>query len=185
VTEGSRVTGGQLVRVFLFFIVFIVSFEPASIAKPQDTACVVDKYGQYAATQEQWQRDLTKLVLSVRPEYSEVANLYLVDQLHRIELWRIAVEFMAWHAPEKLNLDSPLNQWISLDSLSEEEIAKADKRYSDLLRLTKHAHERPSHPDGDALRKVMREEVIHMPTYKALAERFTASVAKIEGIACK
>lgn len=172
------------VTKLIFVIVLCVSSVHASIAKLLDTACVIDKYSQYAATQEKWQRDQTKLVLSSHPQFIDVAHLYLEDQLIMIELRRITVEYIARYAPEKLNPDASINQWISQGKFSEEEIAKSNKLYSDLLQLAKQVRNRPPHPDGDALRNIMREKVVNMPEYKALAKGFNASVARIEKIVC-
>jgi len=164
---------------------FLVGMFSAGVAKSHDAACLSDKYGQYAAVQEQWQHDLTNLVLSAYPEYAEVANLFMTDQLRMIEMSRIELEFLALYEPEKLNCDAPLNQWLALNASSKEEIAKADNQFADLLQLAKQARERPPHPDGDALRKVMREKLINIPQFKALIEEFNASVARVESIACE
>lgn len=172
-------------KTFIFVVILSGITLSAGLAASQDTTCVIDKYGQYAATQEKWQHDLTNLVLSAYPRFTEVANQYLEDQLTRIELRRLAVAFMARQAPDKLNLAAPLNQWLDLDPSTEAAIAKTNKRYADLLRSRKQARERPPHPDGDALRKVMREHVVKMPAYRALAGKFAASIAQIENVTCE
>ncbi|MGD8307914.1 MAG: hypothetical protein PVG98_00635 [Chromatiales bacterium] len=150
-----------------------------------DPDCAVEKYAGYAAAQARWQRDLTRLVVATCPQYTEVANRYMEDQLARIELRRIAVAFLARQRPATLDTTAPINQWLSLDPATEKEIAGGDERYAKLLQQQEQARARPPHPDGDALRTAMREKIMPKPAYRALAARLSAAVEQVEAIACE
>jgi hypothetical protein len=147
--------------------------------------CLTNKYSRYAKAQETWQRNVTELIVELVPRYEEAAQMYLTDQLRAIEQAKLAVEFLARQEPDKLRTQMSLNNWLSLEGTDRRRIAASDERYAELLELHTAARKRPPHPDGDALREVIRSEVMTSGQYKELLEAYSRSVQAAEDIQCQ
>ena len=147
--------------------------------------CVTRKYASYAEAQIKFQKKLTELIITVAPEYSEVANLYLKDQLDVIERQMIAVKHLSRKRPDQLRVSRPLRSWLDLTQEDEAGIALANSRYKELLQLSSEAKKRPPHPDGDALRSLVREKVSPSPEYRELFSEFVRAVQALEDEECE
>lgn len=169
-----------LMPLSFIFAALTVSFN----ANALDIDCTIDKYKKYASAQEQWQRALTDLTLKANEKLKDVAHMYLSDQLNHIEMNRIAVEFMLHHNPSKVRLNVSINQWLTIDGNDKSMIANSSKRYAELLISTKAAQQRPPHPDGEAIRTLMRDHIIKMTEYQNLLTKFNMATTKINSQAC-
>ena len=138
--------------------------------------CVTKKYTSYSEARIKFQRELTELIITVAPECSEVANLYLKDQLNLIERGMIAVKHLARNRPDQLRVSRPFQGWLDLTQEDEARIALENVRYRELLQLSSEAKKRPPHPDGDALRSVVREKVSPSQESKELFSEFFRAV---------
>jgi hypothetical protein len=107
------------------------------------------------------------------------------DQLVRIELRRRAVSYQVTNVPQEIKPGMPLRRWGLPGESGEAEIANADPRYAQLLRQKQQARDLPPHADGDALREVMRTEVMQMPDYTALIETLTKDTDAAEAMTCQ
>lgn len=168
----------------LSVLVYTVLMPVVAAAAAPSSECLTNKYSQYAKAQETWQRDLTKLIVSLVPQYEEVAAMYLTDQLRSIEQSKLAVEFLAREEPDRLRTQLSLNNWLNLNGADRQRIATSNERYAELLELRAASRKRPPHPDGDGLREVMRSKVMTSPDYNELLEVFSRSVQAAEGIQC-
>ncbi len=146
--------------------------------------CVTKKYASYAETQIKFQKELTELIITVAPGYSEVANLYLQDQLNLIERQMIAVKHLARNSPDQLRVSRPLRSWLDLTQEDAARIALENVRYRELLQLSSEAKKRPPHPDGDALRSLVREKVSPSHESKELFSEFFRAVQVLEAQGC-
>ena len=155
-----------------------------AIASPW-AACTLDKYSRYAQAQEAWQRGLAQLIAAVAPRHAELSQLFLSDQLRKIEGDKLAVEHLANHVPAKLRTHMTLNNWLSLSDEDQSRIASQSSRYRELQRLEEVVRKRPPHPGGDELRQIMRSEIMKSPAYTELLQRFSQSVKDIERIQCE
>ncbi len=148
--------------------------------------CTLEKYLGFSAAQVQFQKSVASLAeKNGASGLRDVLAQYLGDQLASIERRRIEFEFVWQIAPDKVRLDGPVQQWAArLESEDRARVAKAHPRYAELQRQEEAARNRPPHPDGDALRKVMRERVGKLPEYQKLLEDMNAAMAKANGVAC-
>lgn len=147
--------------------------------------CIISKYNTYADAQEQWQTGLTELIAGVMPHYTDVARLYMTDQLNGIERRRLAVEYLVNNQPDKLRMTMPPNNWLNLGVRDEERIDDFNRRYGELLRLAKEAKKRAPHPDGDGLRTAIKDRIMKLPKYQELFDAFLQSTQAIKGIQCQ
>lgn len=146
--------------------------------------CITEKYAKYAQAQEKWQRGLSQLIAETAPRYAGVAQQYMTDQLRAIEQSLLAVEYLAQREPTRLKTNMTLNNWLDIDEGDRQRIASSNKRYAELLSLSKKAMKWPPHPDGDGLRHLMRTEISKLPAYRKLLEAFSQSVKDVESIEC-
>ena len=168
--------------IFIILPLLVVSTAEAQSAAPSE--CFVSKYESFAEAQDQWQRGLALLISEATPSYSDVALLFMNDQLNAIERNVLAVRYLAENEPEKLRSDQPVNNWLDLDEPTKERIINASDRYGELDRLRGEAMIRPPHPDADAVRELMREELMVQPPYQALLATFTGSVERVNEVRC-
>lgn len=165
-------------------LLVLLPASPTLEATEPSTDCIANKYDRYAQAQEDFQRGLTRLISETAPQYTDVAQVLMVDQLNRIERARLEVEYLSRHDPSRLRTDMPVNAWLSLDDSDRQPIASQNDRYAELLRLAAEASDRPPHPDGDGLRALMRDEIAKLVAYKELLAAFSGSVEEIEAIRC-
>ena len=169
-----------LLPLLFFFTALTASFN----ANALDIQCAIDKYKNYTSAQEKWQWALTGLTVKTNKNLKDIANLYLSDQLNYIEMNRIAVEFMLHRNPNKLRLNTTINQWLTINSDDKSAIAKSSHRYAELLNLANATKQRLSHPDGEVIRTHMRDHITKMTEYQNLLAQFNAAVTKINSKAC-
>ena len=169
-----------LIPLSFLFTALTVPFN----ANALDIQCAIDKYKNYASAQEQWQRALTDLTVKTNGNLKDIANMYLSDQLNYIEMNRIAVEFMLHRNPNKVRLDTSINQWLTIDSDDKSTIAKSSNRYAELLSLANATKQRLPHPDGEAIRTLMRDHILKMTEYQNLLAQFNTAVTKVNSKAC-
>ncbi len=169
-----------LIPLSFLFTALIVAFN----ANALEIQCAIDKYKNYASAQEQWQRALTDLTVKTNGNLKDVANMYLSDQLKHIEINRIEVEFMLHRNPNKVRLDTSINQWLTIDSDDKSMIAKSSNRYAELLVWANAAKKRPPHPDGEAIRTLMRDDIVKITEYQNLLTQFNTAVTKVNSKAC-
>ena len=167
------------------FILSMWLVSATNVTASQWSDCIADKYKRYAVAQAAWQTGLNRLILEVAPQYADVAQLYMTDQLRAIERARLAVEYLTEHDPTKLRTQLPLPNWLNLDEADVQRIANDNRRYAELLRLEKEAMARPPHPDGDDLRRFMRTEINALEGYRKLLDAFSRSVQDAGSIECK
>ncbi|SCZ52275.1 hypothetical protein [Thiohalomonas denitrificans] len=166
-------------------LVYALLVPIVSFASETSSDCLARKYGNYALAKEKWQRAVTELIVGVAPEYKEVAEIYLRDQLRAIERAKIAVEFLAREELERLRIGMSLNNWLALDESLRQRVAANEQRYARLLELQKAALRRAPHPDGDGLRQLMRSEIAASDEYRALLKTFSKTVREIEDSQCQ
>src|SRR5690606_15927720 len=133
----------------LFLLLGILLATATNLAAEPLPECLADKYSRYSEAQESWQHSVTQLAIELAPRYEGVAQMYLADQLLRIEQARLAVHFLAHQRPKRLRTDLSLNNWLSLNDVDEQQIAAASQRYTELLERSTASHNRAPHPDGD------------------------------------
>jgi ABC-type sugar transport system ATPase subunit len=97
---------------------------------------------------------------------------------------RIAVEVLIHSEPDKVHVDSNINQWLDLSKEDKQIIAKRNKRYAELLNLLDSAKTRPAHPDGDKVRALMRDKISGMDEYKNLIAKLLTVIDKINSSKC-
>ena len=186
-----------LTSYFLVFLPWMILIRCSKVATPfllitslaspsavEWADCVTKKYASYGEAQTKFQKKLTELIITVAPEYSEVANLYLKDQLNFIERRMIAVKHLSRNRPDQLRVSRPFQSWLDLTQEDEARIALANSRYKELLQLSSQAKKRPPHPDGDALRSLVREKVSPSQESKELFSKFFRSVQALEVQKC-
>ena len=156
----------------------------ASASAVEWSDCVTKKYASYAEAQIEFQEKFTELIITVAPEYSEVASLYLQDQLNFIDRRVTAVKHLARTRPDQLRVSRPLQSWLDLSQEDEARIALANSRYKELLQLSSEAKKRPPHPNGDALRIVVREKVTPSQESKELLSEFFRAVQALDTQEC-
>lgn len=170
-------------RIYILLAGALLGFMPAAAgASPE---CLINKYEQFAKAQETWQRELARLIVEVAPGYDDVAQVYLRDQLRRIEQAKIAVAVLAYQEPDKLRTQMSLNNWLNLTEADRQRIATTNERYAELIRLGKESRDRPPHPDGDGLREVMRSNIMASSKYQTLQEAFLRSAKAAEEHQCQ
>ncbi len=168
----------------LMLVMGLLPFPASDAHATERMTCEVARFGGYADAQARWQRDLTELITSRHPDLAEVASLYRDDQLVRIELRRRVVKRLGEEGPQALDAQRPLRRWGLLDAAGEDRLAERDPGVARLLEQRRAARERPPHPDGDQLRRIMREELMHQPAYLELLERLTTTLAEAEAVTC-
>lgn len=168
----------------LFLLAALMAVIPSQAAQGKSAPCVAEKYRLYAKAQTKWQMELTDLVVKIAPQFKEVANLYLHDQLVFIELMAEAVDYLAKNNKKKLRTEKRLNSWLDLSREDKKILASANSRYREILLRYSEAKKRPPHPDGDALRKLMREKIVRSKEFSDLLNAFNRTVREIEARDC-
>lgn len=172
-------SGARTVRLIIAFVFMLLTLPALA-----DSSCLIDKYQRYADAKGRFQEGITALTVALAPAYREVAEQYRDDQLAMIDASRLAVEFLARTHPAQLHTAKPLNQWLQLDAAQRQDIARHDARYAELEALRQQRRERPAHEDGDALRALMRTEVMPSERYRELAEQLGQATADANAIRC-
>jgi hypothetical protein len=169
----------------LLLLVYMVFAPVMTAAAASSTDCLTSKYHAYAQAQETWQRKLTQLIVQVAPRYQEVAQTFLTDQLQAIERAELAVDVLARENPDRLRTDMSVSNWLDLTEDDRRHLAQSSKRYAELLGLREISRNRPPHPDGDALRELMRSTVMSLPEYKELLAEYSRAVDAADRLQCK
>ena len=152
----------------LFLCAALMAAIPGHAAQGKIATCIAEKYRLYAKAQSKWQMGFTDFVVKIAPQYKEVANLYVSDQLNGIERLAVAVDYLARNNLKKLRTERPLSSWLELSREDERAIASASSRYGELLRRSSEAKGRPPHPDGQALNAV--ELIAHVGVHGLRSE---------------
>ncbi len=146
--------------------------------------CILEKYKEYSIARVQWQLDSTSIIKKHKPSLAEVADIYMHDQLLHIERSLLEVKLLLSTAPDKINTNNRINQWIDIDSQKKKELMEISGRYREILILEQKARNRTSHPDGDELRSIMRTKIMHLPEFHKLISNLNEKVDEIESRVC-
>lgn len=146
--------------------------------------CLLEKYKNYTQAQEEWQRNITALIVKHDPSFEGVATLYMQDQLVKIEKNLRAVEILLLSNSGKIDGQRKLNQWLDLKAQDEQAFAKKDGKYAELLLRANKSKQRAPHPDGDRLRAAMRTKIAPLPQFRNLFSTFTGEIKGLESRPC-
>lgn len=146
--------------------------------------CLLSKYREYANAQKRWQIESTDLIKQYYPGLSEIADIYMQDQVLHIEKNLLAVVILLKTNQDKLNSDANLNQWLNLTKEDEQKLARESTKYNELLIISSDAMKRPPHADVDNLRSAMREEIMKLPEYQQLLSAFSKHINKLDARVC-
>ncbi|WP_286237264.1 hypothetical protein [Neptuniibacter halophilus] len=147
--------------------------------------CLQHKFKTYTNLQTQWQNDSTDLVTSKYPELSDVAVLYQKHQLALIQQRFAAFSIYLKVAPEKIQKERPINQWVTLSSAIKEDLSQKHLEFKKALEKVDSFRTALKHEDGDKLRKVFRSDILPSPEFKHLLEAFNSKVEDLNDDSCK
>ena len=168
-------------RKFLLISILVISYSSYA----ESNACLRTKYVKYAEAKTEYQRSLTELISRNHPELSDVATIYMHDQLLRIDRTLLTFNYLVQDKPDLINTSKTIDMWINLNKDIESEIAAIDKSYSNLLQEIELSCSRAVHPDGDLLRKVMRENIMLLPEFLTITEQLTNATEKLDATMCQ
>ena len=160
-------------------------FASGQAAAGEKVDCLMDKYDDYADAQQHFQNETHNLILRFNQGYSEVSELYRDDQLARIERNRLAVRYLLAHKIDAVHYNKPMNMWLDLTEDSKALISSQSKRFKKLEREIAEFRNRPSHPDGDGLREMMRSKVGMSEEFIRLAKELQQRTNQINALTCK
>lgn len=146
--------------------------------------CLLSKYQEYAISQKDWQNNLTNLIIRNNSEIKDIANLYRDDQILLIDKNLLGVTLLLDKSPNMLNESKAVSRWLDLDNTKEDKLAKQSSTYRKLLNKKNAIKIRNPHPDGDKLRRVMRNNIITSQEYNNLLSDFRSKVKEINNIKC-
>ena len=113
------------------FLSLLLTFSTSPLA--DDQSCLLLKYQRYAEAQTSWQTSLTKLIKNTDPKLSDVAELYLNDQLILIQKNLIAVTLLLAESSDKLKIDKKVSRWLSLDNSDNITLASQNNEFKYIL----------------------------------------------------
>ncbi|WP_133470078.1 hypothetical protein [Paraglaciecola marina] len=166
------------------YLIFITCFLLSFSAVAFDKACLLTKYENYVAAQDNWQKGLTDMIVTNHADLRDVAELYLNDQLVLTQKRLMAVTSLLNETPEKLQTHLKVASWLQLDAADETELASNNPLYDELLQQHLVNRHREPHVDGNRLRDVMRTQVTLSNEFKHLYVGFLEQVNDINNIVC-
>ena len=146
--------------------------------------CMLEKYKIYTKAKEQWQIESTEIIKRHSPSLSEVAELYMRDQLVLIEKNYIAVKFLLSSEPSMVSSKKKLNQWLSLSRDEEQALAKKSEQFGGLHNIEHASQKRAPHPGGDKLRLIMRAKIMTLPEFQRLLTNFNSKIKEANNRKC-
>ena len=168
-------------RKLLLISILVISYS----SHAESNACLRTKYVKYAEAKSEYQRSLTELISRNYPELADVATMYMHDQLLRINRALLISNYLVKDKPDLINTSKKIDMWINVNNDIGSEIAAIDKSYSNLLQEIESSRSRAVHPDGDLLRKVMRENVMLLPEFLTITEQQTNATEKLDATTCQ
>ena len=164
-------------------LVFILLFP--HMAGADINSCLATKYKSYSEVKSDYQKNLTKLIISKHPEFSSIANTYMSDQLIRIEKNLIAFTYLQKNSPHLLTTNKKINQWVGITNDEQKKIAANDHRYAEILKEIEVSKHRPPNSMGDDLRKVMRSEIIQLPEFSNITSELSSTTKRLNESPCQ
>lgn len=148
-------------------------------------SCLTTKYEDYSQAKNNYQVTLTKFIVSKYPKFESIAQMYMNDQLIRIEKNLISFKYLRKNAPDALQIGEKINRWVSITPDQENEIASTDHRYAAILEAMNASKQRPQNKLGDDLRKVMRNEIMPSPEFVKITSEFSSIMKELNETPCK
>jgi len=149
------------------------------------TQCNIDKYSTYSKAKEDWQHNLTKLVIAAVPEAKDTATFYMNTQILEIKQRMLAVKLLLTNDPKKIQVNERLRRWTVLEPQDDEILSKLSPQYASITqRLTK-ARERSELPDSDKLQEVIQTKIIPSPQFRKMYDELNQKINQINRIRCQ
>lgn len=167
-------------RHLLLVIIFL--FPLASQADRR--SCTAAKYENYAQAKSDYQKKLTKLIISKHPEFESITTTYMNDQLLRIEKNLISFNYLLENTPTSLDTTKNINRWVRTTDTEEQKIAATNQRYAVILNEITLSEKRPYNPAGDDLRKAMRTEIMLLDEFKNIAGQLSTLTSELSEKVC-
>jgi hypothetical protein len=146
--------------------------------------CLIDKYEKYSIEQTHFQNTMAKSILKEKPEFKEITELLLDDQLTAINKNKLALKISLENFPNKVFSDNEMHTWMKLDTQFENKLAELDNNYKNLLDKSRLLKDRPSHKDSYSLQKEMRKLLKESEEFKNILIDFAAKVKVINNLTC-
>lgn len=146
--------------------------------------CLIDKYEQYSIEQTHFQKTMAKSILKEKPEFKEITELLLNDQLIAINKNKLALKISLENYPDKVFSDNEMHTWMRIDKEFEDKLASIDSDYKALSDKFNIIKDRPAHKDTYSLQKEMRKLFKESDEFKNVLIDFAAKVKAINNITC-
>ncbi|WP_075172910.1 hypothetical protein [Neptunomonas phycophila] len=146
--------------------------------------CLHQKYKKYVDLQTQWQHDYSNLMVANHPELKEVTYRYRDTQLALIEQRFIAFTIYVADAPEKIQTEKPLNQWLVLNPSIKNELSLQYPKFKIIDDKVELYNSLGDHKDGDNAREVFRSEIAPSQEFSRLLSRFNSNVSVLNDTSC-
>ncbi|WP_341217414.1 hypothetical protein [Neptunomonas phycophila] len=146
--------------------------------------CLHQKYKKYVDLQTQWQYDYSNLMVANHPELKEVMYRYRDTQLALIEQRFIAFTIYVADAPEKIQTEKLLNQWLVLNPSIKNELSLQYPKFKIIDDKVELYNSLGDHKDGDNAREVFRSEIAPSQEFSRLLSRFNSNVSVLNDTSC-
>lgn len=167
-------------RILISMILAVLSFSVLS----NESSCLLHKYEQYVRLQTDWQNDLSDLILKQYPQYQEVVQLYLDDQLILIEKRKLIVGWLLASRSNVIKTYQSVNRWSHLSDADKKHLADESDEYRRLLvRSITNKNRRP-HKDNHALRQLLTKDIFPSRAYQVMYAEFSNATRKVNNRVC-
>ncbi|MFT2092014.1 hypothetical protein [Paraglaciecola sp. 2405UD69-4] len=165
-----------------YWVLFVAIFFFTSSVRGNE--CVHQKYKEYADLQTQWQYDYSNVIVAKHPELEEITHRYRDTQLALIEQGYVAFSIYLDDAPEKIQVDKPLNQWLTLSPSIKKQLSLKYPEYKTIYDKVEIYNSLDSHGDEDTAREIFRSEIAPSQDFLTLLSRFNSRIKSLNSTSC-
>ncbi|MGL5006664.1 MAG: hypothetical protein ACRC53_04625 [Plesiomonas sp.] len=149
-----------------------------------DQVCFTHKYEQFVQASDAWYATLLNKVTQQNPTLKVASEQFLNERTNYLNRNLSAVKWYLSHEPNKLALDKPVNEWLSLDEESEKTLSNQNSEFARLNTQVFNDRVVKPNPQSYALRSAFAELLTHPENVRIELDNYNRAMKKIEALHC-
>ncbi|WP_028025403.1 hypothetical protein [Enterovibrio calviensis] len=149
-----------------------------------DTACATQKYENYVNASISWYENLVDLTIKKDPKLEGVANWFLEGRRNHFTLNNEAFDYYIENDPSKLNLDAPVESWLSLTQEDVKALSQSQGELADVAKKVFEFRQSQAHEGNYDLRSALADLLSHPKEIEVPLERYNKEMQALSQTQC-
>lgn len=172
-------------RIISLITLTLASATSFTLHAAPDQACFTEKYAAFVKASDNWYTSLLNKVTEQHPDLADAGKQFLAERTHYFERNFTAVRWYLNHDPEKLALDKPVNEWLTLDASNTDLLSTQSSEFAAQNEQVFNDRVLKPNPQNYALRAAFADLLTHPENVKASLEAYNNAMEKIENQVCR